>query len=247
MLNVLAFIFIGLQIRPILGSLKPAARGRYFAVAGAVLLTVIVVRILWQMSFNAAIRWRQRRVGFHPPRPMLRPTIGSGFVISWAGMRGIVSLAAALALPPAFPYRDLIVLTAFSVVLGTLTIQGLTLGPLLRALNLRDDDPVGHEVGAARERALQAALAKFEHDRSPVAEAVRQEFVAHLGAIDTNPEEGEARRVSHGDIHRRALDAARRTVLAMRASDEIGDDAFHQLEEELDWIEMAAPKEETGD
>ena len=94
-LNILAFIFIGLQIRPILESLEAADRGRYFAVAGAVLLTVIVVRLAWHMSFNAVIRWRHRRLGFHPPRPMLRPTVGSGLVISWAGMRGIVSLAAA--------------------------------------------------------------------------------------------------------------------------------------------------------
>ena len=128
-LNVLAFVFIGLQIRPILDSLEPALRGRYFAVAGAVLVTVIVVRIAWHMSFNAVIRWRDRRFGFHPPRPMLRPTVGSGLVISWAGMRGIVTLAAALALPAAFPFRDLIVLTAFSVVLGTLALQGLTLEP----------------------------------------------------------------------------------------------------------------------
>ena len=179
-LNILAFIFIGLQIRPILESLEPADRGRYFAVAGAVLLTVIVVRIAWHMSFNAVVRWRHRRLGFHPPRPMLRPTVGSGLIISWAGMRGIVSLAAAMALPPAFPYRDLIVLTAFSVVLGTLVIQGLTLKPLLRALDLHDDDPVGRELSAARERALRAGLASFEHDRSPVADAVRQEFTAHL-------------------------------------------------------------------
>jgi Na+/H+ antiporter len=243
-LNVLAFIFIGLQIRPILGSLEPAARGRYFAVAGAVLVTVIVVRIAWYMSFNAVIRWRDRRFGFHPPRPMLRPSVASGLIISWAGMRGIVTLAAALALPAAFPFRDLIVLTAFAVVLGTLTLQGLTLKPLLRALNVRDDDPVGQEVGAARERALRAALARFEHDRSPVAEAVRQEFAAHLGSVDADPEEGEARRFTHSDIHHRALYAARQTVLAMRASDEIGDDAFHQMEEELDWIEMAGGGEE---
>src|SRR6185295_16570709 len=155
MLNVLAFVFIGLQIRPILESLEPADRGRYLAFAGAVLLTVIVVRIVWHMSFNAVIRWRERRFGFHPPRPMLRPSVGSGLVISWAGMRGIVSLAAALALPLGFPFRDLIVLTAFSVVLGTLVIQGMTLGPFLRALNLHDDDPVGREVCAARGRALQ--------------------------------------------------------------------------------------------
>src|SRR6188472_460277 len=153
-LNILAFIFIGLQIRPILATLGAAERGRYFVVAAAVLVTVIVVRIVWHMSFNAVIRWRDRRFGFNPPRPMLRPTVGSGLVISWSGMRGIVSLAAALALPNAFPFRDLILLTAFSVVLGTLVIQGLTLGPLLRWLDLKDGDPVGQEVSAARERAL---------------------------------------------------------------------------------------------
>ena len=106
-LNILAFIFIGLQLRPILESLEPAARGRYFLVAAAVLVTVIVVRFAWHMSFNAVIRWRDRRRGFRPPRPLLRPTIGSGLVIAWAGMRGIVSLAAAIALPALFPYRDL--------------------------------------------------------------------------------------------------------------------------------------------
>jgi CPA1 family monovalent cation:H+ antiporter len=116
-LNILAFIFIGLQIRPILESLEPAARGRYFAVTGAVLVTVIAVRVAWHMSFNAVLRWQNRWFGFHPARPMLRPTIGSGLIISWAGMRGIVSLAAAMALPSAFPYRNLIVLTAFAVVM----------------------------------------------------------------------------------------------------------------------------------
>ena len=247
LLNVLAFIFIGLQLRPIVESLEPSARGRYFAIAAAVLVTVIVVRMAWHMSFNAVIRWRERQFGFHPPRPMLRPTVGSGLVISWAGMRGIVSLAAALALPGGFPFRDLIVFTAFSVVLGTLVLQGLTLGPLLRALDLRDDDPVGHEVAAARERALRAGLALLDGDRSPVADAVRLEFIAHLGSVEANAEEGEARRFAHRDIHVGAVQAAREVVIAMRANEEIGDDAFHQLEEELDWIEMASGwKEDDG-
>ena len=237
-LNILAFIFIGLQIRPILGSLETAERGRYLVVAGAVLVTVIVVRLAWHMSFNAVIRWRHRRVGFHPPRPMLRPTVGSGLIISWSGMRGIVSLAAALALPSGFPFRDLIVLTAFAVVLGTLVIQGLTLKPLLRALNLSDGDPVGREVRAARERALQAGLENFADDHSAVADAVRQEFTAHL--THTGPDaETNAARFAHGELHRGALTAARNAVLAMRDGDEIGDDAFHQIEEELDWLEMA--------
>jgi Na+/H+ antiporter len=238
-LNILAFIFIGLQIRPILETLDAGDLGRYVAIAGTVLLTVIVVRLAWHMSFNAVVRWRHRRFGFHPPRPMLRPTIGSGLIVSWAGMRGIVSLAAALALPSAFPYRDLIVLTAFLVVVGTLTIHGLTLKPLLRALGLHDDDPVGRELRAARERALRAGLASLAHDDSPVAEAVRQEFTAHLRQEGEGADAGDAAPSTHGEIHLGALQAARQAVIAMRASDEIGDDAFHRIEEELDWLEMA--------
>ena len=245
-LNVLAFVFIGLQVRPILLGLEPSKRTLYFQVAGAVLLTVILVRIAWVMTQNGAMRWKIRRFGFHPPRPMMRPTVKSGLIVSWSGMRGIVTLAAALAIPieaegAPFPFRDLIVFTAFSVVLGTLVIQGLTLRPLLQALDLHDDDPVGQEVEVARERALQAALATCHGDRSPVAEAVRQEFAAHLKKDATgDPEDGRATRSTHEEVHRRAVAAARGTVFEMRARGDIGDDAFHRLEEELDWIELGS-------
>jgi CPA1 family monovalent cation:H+ antiporter len=236
-LNILAFIFIGLQIRPIMESVEPAIHGQYFAVAAAVLLTVILVRLAWHMSFNAVVRWSDRRFGFNPPRPMLRPTVGSGLVISWAGMRGILSLAAALALPPEFPFRGLIVFTAFAVVVGTLVIQGLTLKPLLRALDLRDDDPVGREVSAARERALRAGLATFGENPSPLTDTVREEFTVHF-AREQREARGAARGV-HAEAHRAALQAARDAILEMRARDEIGDDAFHMMEEELDWLEMS--------
>jgi monovalent cation/hydrogen antiporter len=238
-LNILAFIFIGLQLRPILEGLEPSVRSSYLTVAGSVLLTVIFVRIAWHMPFNAVVRWWHRRRGFHPPRPMLRPSIGSGLIICWAGMRGILSLAAAMALPPSFPYRDLIVLTAFSVVLGTLVIHGLTLAPLLRALELKDDDPIGRELHEARARALRAGLATFEHDRSPVADAIRQAFAMRLAP----GENGDSRRLATGEIPRTALRAARQAILTMRANDEIGDDAFHLVEEDLDWLEMAVGKE----
>ncbi|MBV8899095.1 MAG: sodium:proton antiporter [Verrucomicrobia bacterium] len=243
-LNILAFIFIGLQIRPILEGLAAADRGRYCAVSGAVLLTVIAVRLAWHMAFNAVVRWRNRRFGFHPPRPMLLPpSVGGGLIISWAGMRGIVSLAAALALPAAFPYRDLIVLTAFAVVLGTLVIQGLTLKALLRALALQDEDPVGRELRAARERALRAGLERLAGDPSSVAELVRQELTARLADERVEAAAGEATRAAHNELLRGALRAARQAVLAMRANDEVGDDAFHRLEEELDWLEMAGGSE----
>jgi CPA1 family monovalent cation:H+ antiporter len=239
-LNILAFIFIGLQIRPILESTAEGDRSHYFSVGAAVLVTVIVVRIAWHMSFNAVLRWHDRKVGFHPPRPLLRPTVGTGLVISWAGMRGIVTLAAALALPSEFPYRGLIVLTAAAVVLGTLVIQGLTLKPLLRKLDLHDDDPVGREEGAAHERALEAALATVMHDRSAAAETVRKKFKAQLTFELEATEAVNEKSAAHRALHSEALQAARQAVLAMRAGDEIGDDAFHRIEEKLDWIEMAS-------
>ncbi|HEX5608225.1 MAG TPA: sodium:proton antiporter, partial [Candidatus Binatia bacterium] len=160
------------------------------------------------------------------------------------GMRGILSLAAAMALPAEFPYRDLIVLTAFSVVLGTLVVQGLTLKPLLRALDLNDDDPVGRELNTARERALRAGLGSFAEDRSPVAELVRREFTARLANERAEADARDITRSNHSDIYRGALQAARQAVLEMRANDEIGDDAFHLMEEELDWLEMAGAREE---
>src|SRR4051812_4741993 len=234
-LNILAFIFIGLQIRPILENLDPAQRREYMIVAGAIVITVIVVRIAWQLTVTALVGLWYRLGGSPTRRPPVESTVAGGLLTGWSGMRGIVSLAAALALPARFPYRDLIVLSAFSVVLGTLVIQGLTLKPLLRALHIRDDDPVGHETRAARARALRAGLATLADESSPAAATVRQELSAPLDRDDSR----QSRHVQHGEFHRRALQAAREEVLKMRATDEIGDDAFHQVEEDLDWLEMS--------
>jgi CPA1 family monovalent cation:H+ antiporter len=240
-LNVLAFIFIGLQVRPILGQLPPPVRDRYLVVAAAVLVTVIVVRIAWHMTFNAGLRWWHRRFGYRPPRPMLRPTVRSGLLISWSGMRGIVTLAAALALPDGFPARDLIVLTAFSVVLGTLLIQGFTLKPLLRALDLHDGDPVAGEVRAARNKLVAAAFAQLPADTTPALDLVRKNFKVRLGDIAHTDGPHAAFGAGYEAAWRQALQSARRTLIAMRESGAIGDDAFHTLENDLDWMELTDP------
>src|SRR5499426_3530232 len=93
-LNVLAFVLIGLQIGPIFEMLAPGQRVRYLLVAAAVLATVILIRFAWVMSYNTVARAHIRRVGFHPPRPMMPPTVKGGLIISWCGMRGIVTLVA---------------------------------------------------------------------------------------------------------------------------------------------------------
>jgi monovalent cation/hydrogen antiporter len=112
----------------------------------------------------------------------------------------------------------------------------MTLKPLLRALGLHDDDPVGREVSAARERALRAGLASFAHDQSPVTQAARQKFTAQLAA---NTGTGDTKRFVLSEHDRLALQSARQSIIAMRANDEIGDDAFHRIEEEFDRLEMA--------
>jgi CPA1 family monovalent cation:H+ antiporter len=239
-LNVLAFVLIGMQLRPILADLADVRVAQYLAVAGAVLLTVIVVRFVWVMSYNTALRLYIARYGFHPRRPTMRPTLQGGIVIAWCGMRGIVTLAAAFALPDgsgggeAFPYRDLILLSAFVVVLGSLLIQGLTLGPLVKWFKMDSADYVGHEVNLARARAWRAALDTLDGEESEAAKLLRKEYQAVLAG---ELAEGE---MPSDPLRLRALAAARRTILAMRDSDEIGDDAFHRLEEEIDFAELTA-------
>ena len=235
-LNVLAFVLIGLQIRPILGALEPAVRQRYLIVALAVLGTVIAVRFMWVLFCTAIMRRRAAR----QPESEFVPTFAGSVIVSWAGMRGIVTLAAALGLPAAsgaeFPFRDLIVLTAFCVVLGTLLIQGLTLKPLLARMHLHDDDLVGREVTVARTRAIQAALDSLGNDTSAPASSVREELKERLA----NARRGSGPpRTPHDKLRRAAVATARRTLLRLRETDAIGDDAFHIVEEELDWLEMS--------
>jgi CPA1 family monovalent cation:H+ antiporter len=156
-------------------------------------------------------------------------------------MRGIVTLAAAFALPEGFPYRDLILLTAFAVVLGTLVILGLTLRPLIVALQLDDENPVAAEAARARATVFRAALAEIDGDPSEEAEILRLEYRALLLRAEASPDGGVTSSELPADpMRRRALGAARQSLLALRLSEEIGDDAFHQIEEELDRAELGA-------
>lgn len=102
--------------------------------------------------------------------------------------------------------------------------------------------PVAREVGAARARALRAGLATLDGETSSAASSVRQELSAHLTQADVR----NASQSQHGELHRLALQAAREEVLRMRATKEIGDNAFHQVEEDLDWLEMAGGTTDQG-
>ncbi len=245
-LNVLAFILAGLQLRPVLTALHGVDWRDYARFSAAVLATVVGVRLAWVMGYNTIIRWKNRRFGARTRRPLMLPTASSGILIAWCGMRGMVTLATALALPDtpgaAFPFRDLILFSAFIVVLGTLVFQGLTLRPLMAALVMPADDQVEREVGHARTRAAEVALASLGDATDEAVVTLRQEYLWRvkqgsqpaMAAIDTG-----------ADWRSLAIEAERQMLHALRKSGEIGDDAFHVIEEELDWAEMSIARRRT--
>lgn len=245
-LNAMAFVLIGMQLGPIWERLTPDMRGNYLLFAGTILAVVILTRFGWVMSYNKLIRWRIERYGFNPPRPMARPTREGGIVISWAGMRGIVTLAAAFSIPELlrdgspFPYRDLILFTAFAVVFGTLVLQGLTLRPLIQWLGLSDDDPVGREIRHGRVEAYKAAVAAIGQEDSLAAKLLRKEYGAIVELCEVGGEPVQAAGLPGGSLRLQAINAARARAIELRRSFIIGDDAFHVLEEELDWAELSA-------
>jgi Na+/H+ antiporter len=255
-LNVLAFVLIGLQLRDILTRVPDAQWHVYLWSAAAVCATVILVRLFWVMAHNRMAQLKLRRLHHHAHRtgeprgrPMTMPTLGGGLVISWCGMRGIVTLAAAMALPDgsaatAFPHRDLIVFCAFAVVLVTLVIQGMTLRPLMAWVGLEDDGSVEREVRLARAETARAALKVLEGPRdSQPLEMLRREYEARIRLGESEPE-GSGTSPSGGatlaQALRRAVAAQRRALVELRARSVIGDDAFHVAEEEIDLLELTA-------
>lgn len=240
-LNVLAFMLIGLQVRPIWTRLDADVRWEYCLAAAWILLTVVLVRLAWVTFYRTSLRVLVAYGIYHPKDPKAVASPKGGLIISWCGMRGLVTLATAFALPENFPHRDFIVFSAFAVVLGTLVIQGLTLRPLILAFGLRDDDPVGTEVARARAVAYRAALDAIEDDPSEEAEILRLEYRAILMQADDDPHGGIANGELPADpLRRRAIAAARKSLFDLRATEVIGDDAFHRLEEELDRAELSA-------
>lgn len=238
-INVLAFVLIGIQIDPILARLNGTDQQQAIVLAAAVFAAVTAVRIAWVLPTSGL-----RGFGLGPKGDGAR--LGAGVAVAWAGMRGIVTVAAALALPEAFPHRDLAVFTAFFTVLGSLILQGLTLSPLLKALKLPDDDPVGRETGRGRAAAYAAALESLDgRPNCSATDALRAEFRSALSDAEAH-EEGRAPESLPADAARRdAVLAARTKVLELRRSGAIGDDAYFLLEEEFDWAELnATPRAE---
>jgi len=244
-LNAFAFVLIGMQLRPIAARLDAGgARTEALITAAVVLLVTIAARFAWVMSYSALMRWRAAS-NASPGTPLPRK-IGSGIVLSWAGMRGIVTLAAAFAIPETlpdgspFPCRDLILLCAFAVVLGTLVLQGLTIKPLIRRIRLTDDDPVGREIRLGRTHAYGALLDAIKDDDTLSAKLLRKEYAAVVELNNSHAETAPIDEVPGGPLRRHAISIARRRAFELRRDEVIGDDAYRVLIQELDWAELSA-------
>ena len=269
-LNVLAFVLVGFQLKSINERVSGATGARYAVIAVVVCVAAILARIVWVTGAAAFSRWRCRPGdnGTPGPKDAVALTPRGAAVVGWCGMRGTVTLAAALALPAGgdgttpFPYRDLILVTAFGVVLGTLVVQGLTLRPLLVRLGLEDDGSVDREIALARVETLRAAVEAASSCRgAETASLVRhryelqlrraEEDVAHAtpGANGATPAEpadiplaeadgDDGAENADAEVIRAATQAQRRRLVALREDATIGDAAFQRVEEELDWAEL---------
>ena len=246
LLNGIIFILIGLQLGPLRRTLLPGSVGQVLRWGVIITLAAIVVRLLW-MPVGARLVRFDRKYRLTNPVPPARNI----FIVGWTGMRGIVSLATALALPltlangDPMPYRSEIVLITFVVILGTLVVQGLTVAPLARLLGLsNEDDSFEREQRLAREQAAQAAIKRVDEvaleDWVPpsVARQVRTHYEHRLqrfhpdAALDPecSVEQAEAQR----RLRHEALTAERRTLIALRNRGDISDDVMHQVERDLD-------------
>jgi Na+/H+ antiporter len=236
-LNVLAFLLMGLQARVILSQLQSDALMHALAFAAIVLGIVIGVRFAYVMLYGVVLRAFR---GFFEKRVLNSklPTAKIGVLVSWCGMRGLVTLATALALPQQFPGRDVIVLSAFMVVLGTLILQGFTIRPLIALLRIAPDSSLDEEVSSTRKAMLEAAMAELAKISGESAAAIRAEYdAAHAGSVDRSQPD-----TAYDTTRMKAIAAQRRLLAEWRRGSRIQDDTYHLLEDELDRAELyAAP------
>jgi CPA1 family monovalent cation:H+ antiporter len=247
LLNALLFGLVGLQLRPILDSLSGQSTATLIGDAAIVSAAVIGTRLFWIYPATYLPRFLFRRVRERDPYPPWQyPTL-----IGWAGLRGAVTLAAALALPlttgsgTPFPHRDLLIYLAFCVIFATLVLQGLSLPLLIRLLDLEDDGSAAKEETKARIYAADAALARLEElagedwVREDTAERLRGQyrfrqsrFSARFDAEDDGAI--EQRSQDYQRLRRELLDAERRAVVELRRLGRINDDVMNVVQRDLD-------------
>jgi Na+/H+ antiporter len=248
-LNGLVFVLIGLQLPAILASIggyrfsSLLLRGVIFSVL------LILLRLVWVFP-GAGVSWivRTRLLRRHEPRPRASHI----FVVGWTGMRGVVSLASALALPTLladgspFPNRTLIVFLAFCVIFSTLVLQGSTLPPIIRALGLAGASGLDGEEREARRIVIEAAVSHLEDaqekdvkESAPLYEELTRHYRQRLASLQLGEgtREDVADRVRFIQLFLEALHVERETAIRLRDESRINDEVLRRIERELDLTE----------
>ena len=256
LLNGVVFVLIGLQLRSVVGAIRRDATltvPQLVAATLAIAVVVIGVRFAWNHfaagGHRRLNRWRGSKTAVLTPRELV--------LVSWSGMRGIVSLATAIALPEGFAGRDPILFVAFGVILVTLVGQGLTLGPLIKRLGLAPDDLDDREQALARRELAYAAVGRLDAmdligESSPsVVHEVRAGYDARIRRLTQRIEDPSTTHAPGGeapasmsplaslvDVELAALDAERAMLIKLRDDDLIADEILRHVQGELDLAEL---------
>jgi Na+/H+ antiporter len=246
LLNAVLFLLVGLQLPNALDEVSGYSAGELIGWGLLVSFVVVAVRLLWQFTAPYIVRALDRR----PSQLERRASARERLVVGWAGMRGSVSLAAALAVPletdagAAFPDRQLIILLALAVILVTLVGQGLTLGPLIDRLGICDDGVEGQEETLARLRLAEAALGRLDEVRAEdwarddTIERVRGQYNYRrrrfMASADGDGAEFEERTGAYIRLMYELFDAQREELLGLRNRSEISDEVRRKVERDLD-------------
>ena len=247
LLNAVLFLLVGLQLHPILTSVGGRSVAVLLGQAALVSAVVIGARLAFGFTVPYVIRLIDRR----PAQRARRVGARQRLVVGWSGMRGAVSLAAALALPletragQAFPGRSLIVFMTFAVILATLVLQGLTLPTLIRRLGVTDDGTEEQEELRGRLGATDAALARLEElaaeqwTRDDTVERMRglyqfrrRRLKARAGYVQDDGYQD--RSLAYQRLVRELLEAQRQAILRLRNQGAISNDVMHRIERDLD-------------
>lgn len=246
-INASLFVLVGLQLRGVVDRLGGEPAGKLATYAVVVSAVVIGTRLVWFFTMPYLVRVVDRR----PAQRARRVGARLRLVIAWAGMRGAVSLAAALALPLAtnsgapFPDRDLIIFLTFAVIFATLVVQGLSLPTLIRRLGVTRDGSEDSEEIRARLIATKAALAQLddlaseEWTRDDTIDRLRRayeyrkrRFAARAGKIEDDGYED--RSLAYQQVVQLVLAAQRETLVRARNSGEISNETMNRIIQELD-------------
>ena len=240
-INAFVFMLIGLQLPSILAGLSDVPTADLLRYGVIVSVTVIAARFVWVFPATYLPRYLSGRIRDQEPSPPKRAVV----ILSWAGMRGVVSLAAALGLDPDFPQRSLILFLTFCVILATLVGQGLTLPWLIRRLGVVSNTEAAEtEETHARLAAVEAALGRLESlksdypDHLPLIEQLRIDLEHEASHVSPSPDmaldEAESELLDHRAIRNALLLTQREAVIRLRDDGVINDQTLRLIERDLD-------------